>query len=48
MVNDSRIHLLYSIRTKIEEEINLLISVLMLRFVGDDHLRDIQSKCNYV
>ena len=48
MINDGNIHLLYSIKAKIEEEINLLMPVLMLRFVEDDHLRVLQSKCKCI
>ena len=34
-LSDSKIHLLYSVKAKIKEEINHLMPVLMLRFVGD-------------
>ena len=37
--NNGKIHLLHSINIKIEDEINNLLSILMLRFVADDYLR---------
>ena len=48
MINDGKIHLLYQIKAKIKEEINLLMPVLMLRFAGKDYLRVLQSKCKCV